>query len=536
MVRSEIELQRWGDSPKVAGGSVIGSSVTRRLQACLAAVVFSATSVVVALTDPAATATALPVVQSTVTITAPDGTAISAIVARPAINLPYPLIVIPGHWGGKPATNIALASAGFEVVNYGQRGFGGSGGLVDFAGANTISDFETVLTWATRNTSVDRTHISAFGVSYGAATALLAAEQDPRVSAVVAISPWGIFSNVIAPGGAVNTLLPSVLLTHVDLEPDVASLRTSMISDHPAAVALAAQLGQTRSPLYGVASLNARNVPVLISASMQDSIAPASDVVALYNSLAGPKRLLMLQGDHNAVEADSAYGVNGPWFAADAWLLKYGAGRTVDAADLTPTVSVQLEETTSTVNSADWPGGVGATYALTGSGTAVSGPTVTWSHVVTQGVTTPADSGKANVTTTNKYVPPKISMYSVRSNAAVVWAAPAVSTATVACGSPTISFGVMSSVSTTPVFVYVEDVTKSNRARLLSATPGFLTGLTPGVMRPYSQVLRPICATLAAGDHLAVVVDTIDTRYPNPKVKATTTFSSSPAWPAKLSI
>ena len=484
-----------------------------------------------------AAATSLTVTQSSVTITAADGTALSAVIDRPASSTPYPLVVVPGHWGEKPGNNAALAGLGFEVVDYAQRGFGGSGGQVDFAGPSTVSDFEAVVDWAVTTTAVDRSHISGLGVSYGAVTVLLGAEQDPRITSVVAVSPWAVFADLIAPGGAVNATVSEGLLHNANLSPQVAALRTDMVSDHSAAVALAAQLSPARSPLLGVASLNARSVPVLLAGSLEDSLPPASDVVSLFTALTGPKRLVLLQGDHNAVESTAAYGVDGPWFAASAWLMHYGAGRTVDPSDLSPPVSVQLEQSSTMLDAGSWPGGLGVSYALSGTRTAIPAAAgLTWSKTIPRGLSTPADSGTAKPQSTATYVPPEFSMYSIHPNAAVVWAAPAVTSATTVCGSPAITYGVASSVSTAPVFTYVEDVNRYNRARLLSATPLYLTGLTPGVVQPVALALRPLCATLPAGDHLAVVVDTVDRRYPSPYVKATVTVSSSAEWPARLSI
>jgi predicted acyl esterase len=483
------------------------------------------------------TASAATVTQESVVITAADGIPINALVDRPATAQAYPLVIVPGHWGEQPANNASLAGMGFEVIDYAQRGFGGSGGQVDFAGPSTISDFESVLNWAIVHTSVDQSHISGLGVSYGAVTVLLGAEQDPRVTSVVAISPWGTFANLIAAGGAVNSVVTDGLLRNVNLSPEITALRADMIGDHSAAVALASQLSPVRSPLLDVAGLNARHVPVLLAGSLEDSLPPSSDVVSLFTALTGPKRLVLMQGDHDAVGSAAAYGVDGPWFAAAAWLVKYGAGRTVDPADLTPTVAIGLEESKSIVSAVSWPSGLGASYALSGSGTAIPTPAaLTWNKTIVRGVSTPADSGPALPQSTRTYVPPKFSMWSIHANAAVVWAAPAVRTATTVCGSPTITYGVASSANTAPVFTYVEDVNRYGRARLMSATPLFLTGLTPGVVDPVALTLRPVYATLPAGDHLAVVVDTVDRRYPSPYLKGTVTISSSSTWPARLSI
>jgi pimeloyl-ACP methyl ester carboxylesterase len=83
----------------------------------------------------------------------------------------------------------ALAGAGFVVVRYDPRGSGQSGGRSESA---TISDYaddaRTVVRWLSNRDDVDRRRIAIIGHGEGAWMAMLAAEREGRIAALVTLA------------------------------------------------------------------------------------------------------------------------------------------------------------------------------------------------------------------------------------------------------------------------------------------------------------------------------------------------------------
>lgn len=83
----------------------------------------------------------------------------------------------------------AIADAGFLAVRYDKRGFGQSGGRAESA---TIQDYaedvRAVVRWLLQRKDVDPKRIALVGHSEGAWVALLAAEREKRISAVVSVA------------------------------------------------------------------------------------------------------------------------------------------------------------------------------------------------------------------------------------------------------------------------------------------------------------------------------------------------------------
>jgi pimeloyl-ACP methyl ester carboxylesterase len=83
----------------------------------------------------------------------------------------------------------AIADAGFLAVRYDQRGFGQSGGRAESAMIQDYAeDVRAVVRWLLQRKDVDPKRIAVVGHSEGAWVALLAAEREKRISAVVSIA------------------------------------------------------------------------------------------------------------------------------------------------------------------------------------------------------------------------------------------------------------------------------------------------------------------------------------------------------------
>ena len=74
-------------------------------------------------------------------------------------------------------------------------------GQIDLGGDPTQRDVSRMITWALNHEPVDPNKIAALGLSYGAGMSLLAAERDPRIKAVVAMSTWTNLMQAYFPNG-----------------------------------------------------------------------------------------------------------------------------------------------------------------------------------------------------------------------------------------------------------------------------------------------------------------------------------------------
>ncbi len=145
---------------------------------------------------------------------------------------PFPLIVMPAssalpnlEYLGRAT---ALASDGYVVVSYTSRGFWDSAGQIDIAGPDTVEDVSAVIDWALAHTPANPNAIGASGISYGAGISLLAAERDPRIKVVAALSGWAdleasLYSNRTVSQQGVGLLVGAGALTGRD-GPDLAQI------------------------------------------------------------------------------------------------------------------------------------------------------------------------------------------------------------------------------------------------------------------------------------------------------------------------
>lgn len=180
----------------------------------------------------------------TITSPAPDNfngsaaTAIAATVFIPAHRSgeTYPLILHSHGWGGdritaqdaanNPANDVPnnfysvildrqvkhLWNAGYAVISFDERGFGGS------AGAARVMDpeYETVdaiavLDWAEENLDLSRDttgdpYVGSIGGSYGGGFQLMLAAQDPRLDAMVPGATWYDLPQSLVPNGVIKKL------------------------------------------------------------------------------------------------------------------------------------------------------------------------------------------------------------------------------------------------------------------------------------------------------------------------------------------
>lgn len=179
----------------------------------------------------------LPATHFETVITGRDGTRLSSprcssLPSRPA-NM-APLVVHTYGWGGWRVTGpngfygtqmmsgrAALTAwrAGYWVVSYDQRGWGGSEGNIEMMDPRyEVQDALAVIDWSASHLprlqmdDPNDPRVGMLGESYGGAVQLLASAEDPRIDALVPIATWYDLADALAPQGDLKIGWGGVLL------------------------------------------------------------------------------------------------------------------------------------------------------------------------------------------------------------------------------------------------------------------------------------------------------------------------------------
>ena len=479
------------------------------------------------------------------------GIEIGAVVLTPTGqgDGPFPLVVMPSSWGVPNVEYVGqgakLATAGFQVISYSSRGFWDTGGGIDIAGPPTVADVSKVIDWADQHTPADTERVAAVGISYGAGTSLLAAAQDPRITAVGALSGWADLIRSLNPNETVSLQAVAGLLALGNVTgrpgPEMASLQTKFVTgDFDGAIGEAKQLAPVRSAATVVDQINARRPAVFLANAFEDSIFPPTQYTDFFTALTGPKRLLLAHGDHATPEASGAVGLpNETWSELAGWLRHYLTG-TDNGADTEAPVQLKSQRGV-------WRGypswsavGQERTSYLTKAGVLQAKESTGWSRTIGAGVPTVADSGVALLSGALQgllSIPTGVVTPLVDRTFAGVWSGPAFDRPTVVNGSPKAHLTVKPSAASTSLFAYLYDVDALGVGSLISQKPYTLRGATPGKAVPLDVRLEATSWEVPAGHHLVLVVDTVDPRYLGRSVLGSTvTFSSPVGDPSWISV
>jgi putative CocE/NonD family hydrolase len=477
------------------------------------------------------------------TIPGSGGTRLSVYAYVPNGKGPFPLIVMPASWGSA-ATEYASVAYGYAaldyvVVGYAQRGFSTSTGQIDLAGPGSQADVSEVIDWAFRRLPVNHSEVGAVGTSYGAGVALLAAEKDPRIKAVVALSGWTDLDQTIAPGGTISLQTYRSLFATVPAAKMTPDVRTFVMqlraNDAVAALASLRKLSATRSAINGIAALNKRGTAVMIGDAYQDSLLPPGPVVTFFDALTAPKRLELAVGDHAGPALSGLLGHKSPlWENAARWTDRYLLGHHNGIEAEQP---VQLEDaTTAAVHGyASWAAtGRPTTVHLSAPASGTGGLAASarpWSESIATGVTSAAGAGPEQFTSGQPYREPTVSVADILRAANAVWAGPDLTAPTLVSGVARLHMTV-TVAGPTSLFAYLYDVDGAGSGRLMSY--GTVTVSRSG---DADVALEPISWTLPSGHHVALVVDSVDPRFLSRYVPGSAVqIASSASDPATLAV
>ncbi len=263
-----------------------------------------------------------------ISIISADGVKISANVYAPK-NMgpgPFPAVVFINSWGMDeyeyqvPAAT--LATKGYVALSYSARGFGKSGGTVNFGGAGDTADMVAVLDYLESHFPVEQGNIAAAGISYGGMSALLALAKHDRIRTVACMSApadfaRGLFDqdatrsfwiDILAMGGSSQTVDPTFTALMADLK---------LYKNIPAFRAWAAAI----SPASFISQINAAGKPVYLSHNFSDGMFIVNANIDFFTKLTVPRKLDLNQGIHASAEAGGVLGAgNYVWNNVYRWL------------------------------------------------------------------------------------------------------------------------------------------------------------------------------------------------------------------------
>jgi len=166
-----------------------------------------------------------------------------------------------------------LHDGGYAVLLYDSRGCGASGGTFG-VGATEDRDVRGAVSYLIAAARPAAAHIAVLGVSLGAGDALLAAERDLRIAAVVADSSWA------------DERVQLARMTHVA----VGGVAVPLLPYEPLFVdALVGGRLEDARPRDGVASIAPRPLLLIHSADDENATTPLDDARMLFAAAGEPK-------------------------------------------------------------------------------------------------------------------------------------------------------------------------------------------------------------------------------------------------------
>jgi predicted acyl esterase len=271
-----------------------------------------------------------------------------------------------------------------------------------------------------------------------------------------------------------------------------------------------------RSAASKIAQINANGTAVMIGNAWNDGIFAPGQVADFYSKLTGPKRLMLSPGDHATAELFGAAGLpNEIWESVGRWFDHYVKG-TANGIDAEQPVQLKPNNGGTWQKFGAWPAGNADTVQLDGKKIHAGWPTVADSGTI---LLSGALQGFLNI-------PTGVALPLVDRNVAGVWGGPAYPRGATLAGTPKLKLQVTPSAEITTLFAYLYEVGPLGLGSLITHKPVKVTGA--GRTQTLDVELEPTVWNVAAGDRLALVIDTVDPRYLTESTRGSTvTFGPS---------
>jgi uncharacterized protein len=212
-----------------------------------------------------------------------DGKKLSGwfVPAPEAIAKPWPTILLVYGYGGYKEQMVGYAqmlhNSGFATFMFDMQGSGLRRGEPVTLGYKERWDMMDAAQYVRSRDDVDTERIGALGISMGAATALLAAEEDPSIKAIVADSSYADLSDMIQPGLRAFLGVPGSLFA-----PLIVRLAETMLGMKSSQV----------QPVVSAERLGDR--PLFVIHGADDSLTNAQAAHRIYAAASGPKELWVI--------------------------------------------------------------------------------------------------------------------------------------------------------------------------------------------------------------------------------------------------
>lgn len=237
-----------------------------------------------------------------------DGVSIVGQLYLPDSKTRYPAVCLchgipsgeppdPGD-GGYPLLAEKICREGFAVLIFNFRGTGDSGGNLDILG--WTRDLQTAIDYLWSLAGVDKSHMSLFGFSAGAAVSVYVASRDKRVSCVAACAcpaDFTLFTEANEPQSVVDRFRSIGAIRDDDFPPSVEEWLDGF---------------SLVSPVNHIAGIAPR--PLLLVHGSRDETVPVSHARRLCEIAGEPKQLVIIDGaGHRLRQDDRATGAVLDW-------------------------------------------------------------------------------------------------------------------------------------------------------------------------------------------------------------------------------
>ncbi|TDQ41958.1 CocE/NonD family hydrolase [Permianibacter aggregans] len=465
-----------------------------------------------------------------------DGVRLAASVFTPNdanFGNPAPAVVFINSWALEHHEYLLqaakLADKGYVVLSYATRGFGVSGGLVNVAGPDDIKDARAVVDWLLANTPTDPSRIGIAGISYGGGISLLAAANDERLSAVVAMSGWADLSASLYGGNTPDMVFGGILVGAGYLtgrmDPIIATMYGNLLRHQniPETLAWAGQ----RSPQTVIDALNARGVPIYISHNFRDELFEPNASMRFFSELTGPKKLDLNLGNHATAELGGLFGLrNHVWSNVQRWFDQWLRGQDTGILDEKPvSMAVKLDQQRDEFLS--WPSAEvqNKAFYLSPRGWFSNGDLRTspnndyGNNTFNSGLLSGATAGIPVISSTfeaHLQAPIVSFIPGINRTLALVYESNRFNETQRIRGAPTLSLWLRPSNERFQTIAYLYDLDNWGFGTLITHGPVTVLDAVPGQDRQVQIELIATAYDLPAGHRLALAIDTADPQYSPP--------------------
>jgi len=190
--------------------------------------------------------------------------------------------------GGYPLLAEKICHEGFAVLIFNFRGTGYSGGNLDILG--WTCDLQAAIDYLWSLSDIDKSYLSLFGFSAGAAVSVYVASRDERVSCVAACAcpaEFTLFTEINEPQSTINHFRSIGAIKDTDFPPSAEEWLDGF---------------GLVSPINHIAGIAPR--PLLLVHGRQDETVDISHANRLYEIAKEPKQLVIIDGAGHRLRQD----------------------------------------------------------------------------------------------------------------------------------------------------------------------------------------------------------------------------------------